>query len=320
MLLSIIIPVYNIAAYIDRCVESIVDQEYRQIEIILVDDGSMDGSGDICDRWLERDERIIVIHKVNGGVSSTRNAGLSAAKGDYIAFVDGDDFISPCMYSKLMKIVETKDVDIAACSYYTGNDGNWKPGIGVGVEFSGDRTEAVRKCLEMRDVFPSVCLAVYSKRALEGLRFRGDLRISEDRLFNYQAISRCQSYYHIGDCLYYYCQRESSALHRKEENNTDSLRAQDLIYEDVKRNFPQLLAYAERISIVERIVLLNANAKQEKWEKCDEIAASLTKYKDTYMRNPYLKKTLKILVWCSFVNRKVSYFLILMAFKMKGNL
>lgn len=318
-ILSVIVPVYNIVEYLDRCVESIVNQEYKSLEIILVDDGSTDGSGEVCDKWAKRDDRIIVIHKANGGVSSTRNAGLSAAKGEFIAFVDGDDFISPCMYSKLMEIVETKAVDIAACSYYTGNDDSWKTGIGAGKEFSGDRTEAVRKCLEMRDIFPSACLSVYRKSVLNGLQFRCDLRISEDRLFNYQAISQCRSYYHIGECLYYYYQRESSALHKKAQDNTDSLEAQDIIYEDAKQNFPQLLAYAERICIIERITLLNANAKQKKWSKCDEIAISLKQYKATYKKNPYLAKAFKILVGCSFVNKKISYILTVIAFRLNSN-
>ena len=94
-LISIIVPVYNVADYLDGCVQSIIDQDYPQLEIILVDDGSTDNSGVLCDRWAERDERIQVIHKTNGGLSDARNAGIDAAHGTYYMFVDSDDTIAP---------------------------------------------------------------------------------------------------------------------------------------------------------------------------------------------------------------------------------
>ncbi len=97
-LVSVIVAVYNIEEYLPRCVESIMHQTYRKLEIILVDDGSTDGSGDICDEYAGKDDRILVIHKKNGGLSDARNAGLERASGDYIGFVDGDDWIEEGMY------------------------------------------------------------------------------------------------------------------------------------------------------------------------------------------------------------------------------
>ena len=94
-LVSIIVPVYNVKDYLNECVESIVNQSYTALEIILVDDGSTDGSAEICDNWLKRDSRIRVIHKENGGLSDARNAGMSIATGEYVGFVDGDDKIPP---------------------------------------------------------------------------------------------------------------------------------------------------------------------------------------------------------------------------------
>ena len=92
-LISVIVPVYNVESYLNRCIESLVRQTYKYLEIILVDDGSLDGCPHICDKWSERDNRIHVIHKTNGGLSSARNAGLKVAKGEYIAFLDSDDWI-----------------------------------------------------------------------------------------------------------------------------------------------------------------------------------------------------------------------------------
>ena len=105
-LLSIIVPVYNVAAYLPRCVDSILAQSYKNLEIFLVDDGSADDSGRICDAYAEKDHRIRVIHKENGGLSSARNAALAVASGAYIGFVDSDDWIEPEMYGQMLTLME----------------------------------------------------------------------------------------------------------------------------------------------------------------------------------------------------------------------
>lgn len=117
-LLSIIIPVYNIEAYLNRCVLSILSQSYRNIELILVDDGSTDGSSALCDEWVSKDQRVKVVHKENGGVSSARNVALEMAKGDYLTFVDSDDFLAPDTYSVNMDyLIGHDDVDIVQYPY-----------------------------------------------------------------------------------------------------------------------------------------------------------------------------------------------------------
>lgn len=117
-LLSIIVPVYNVKSYLKKCVESILNQTYTNLQIILVDDGSTDGSQDICDEYVQKDPRIVVIHKENGGLSTARNAGMDRAKGDYIAFVDSDDWLEPNMYEALISQLEKHEADIVACSFY----------------------------------------------------------------------------------------------------------------------------------------------------------------------------------------------------------
>lgn len=102
-LVSVIVPVYKVGKYLDKCVESIVEQTYKNLEIILVDDGSPDNCPAMCDKWAERDSRIKVIHKQNGGVSSARNVGIDAAQGEFIGFVDSDDWLEPDMYDCLVK-------------------------------------------------------------------------------------------------------------------------------------------------------------------------------------------------------------------------
>ena len=125
-LLSIIVPVYNVEAYLDRCVKSVLFQLYRDIEVILIDDGSTDESSSLCDKWAQEDFRVIVIHKENGGVSSARNAGLEVAKGEFLTFVDPDDFIAPDTYaSNMAYLLEHHDVDILQypyCNYFDADD------------------------------------------------------------------------------------------------------------------------------------------------------------------------------------------------------
>ncbi|WP_052342052.1 glycosyltransferase family 2 protein [Xylanibacter brevis] len=117
-LLSIITPVYNVEDYLDRCVQSVLSQSYLDIELILIDDGSTDGSSTLCDKWATTDSRITVIHKKNGGVSTARNAGLEVVKGDYLTFVDPDDFLAPDTYAPNMEyILEHPDVDILQYPY-----------------------------------------------------------------------------------------------------------------------------------------------------------------------------------------------------------
>lgn len=114
--ISVIVPVYNVEKYLDRCMQSIVDQTYRNLEIILVNDGSSDGSGTLCDTWEQRDSRVRVIHLEQSGVSAARNTGVEAAQGDYIGFVDGDDFIDVDMYSSLYDLMIEHHADIGICA------------------------------------------------------------------------------------------------------------------------------------------------------------------------------------------------------------
>lgn len=122
--ISVIIPVYNVEQYLPKCIESILNQTYRNLEIILVDDGSTDSSGKVCDEYAVKDSRVSVLHKENGGASSSRNAGLEFAHGEYIAFVDSDDWLDSNMYADMMDISLKYDADIVECGYrYIKNEG-----------------------------------------------------------------------------------------------------------------------------------------------------------------------------------------------------
>lgn len=116
--ISIIVPVYNVEKYLSQCIESIINQNHKNIEIILVNDGSTDKSGDICDKYSLKDNRIKVIHKKNEGVSIARNTGLKVATGEYIAFVDGDDLVDKDIYTRLINVINNSKYDLVMCRFY----------------------------------------------------------------------------------------------------------------------------------------------------------------------------------------------------------
>ncbi|MDY2590818.1 MAG: glycosyltransferase, partial [Agathobacter sp.] len=123
-LISVIVPVYKVEEYLDECVKSIISQSYSNLEIILVDDGSPDKCPELCDLWTTKDNRIKVVHKCNGGLSSARNAGLDIACGDYISFVDSDDYIAPDMIANLYNCIIENKTDISACKIYSITNNN----------------------------------------------------------------------------------------------------------------------------------------------------------------------------------------------------
>ena len=117
-LLSIIVPIYNVEQYVDKCIQSILNQTYQNLEIILVDDGATDRSGSIADSYAAKDKRIKVLHKENGGISDARNYGLDHVTGDYILFVDSDDFIENTMCERLFAVANSTNADMVSCNYY----------------------------------------------------------------------------------------------------------------------------------------------------------------------------------------------------------
>lgn len=199
-----------------RCIESILAQNHTGIELILVDDGSNDGSAVICDEYAERDSRIRVIHKENGGVSSARNAGLSTIRGEYIGFVDSDDWIEPDMYSTMLKKMEEKNVDIVQCGYCT--DEGAISGFWRGVR--EDRYRTAAECLQalvcgnMR--FSSLCNKLYRASLFEGISFSTKYRCFEDALVNYQILKRTQGIYIYETCKYHYVRNSASVLSKLE--------------------------------------------------------------------------------------------------------
>ena len=186
--ISVIVPVYNVELYIDRCLNSIINQTFKDIEIILVDDGSTDSSGKICDHYKDIDERVIVIHKENGGLSSAKNIGLDIATGDWIAFVDSDDYIDYKMYEVLYKNAEKNNCDISVCYFeYINQKGislynaNKKLGIN-GIYDENEFLSFLYKNSETNLICICVWNKLYKKEIFRELRFKEIIHEDEEIL------------------------------------------------------------------------------------------------------------------------------------------
>lgn len=232
VLISIIVPVYNVEKYLNNCIESLVCQTYDNIEIILIDDGSSDYSSQICDEWADKDRRIKAIHKENGGASSARNAGLDFAKGDFIGFVDGDDYVNPDMYEILLDTIGEYHADAAACGIVRESESGYKEIWADHTVREFNKPELLKWIGEAAGILPvSPCNKLFSKNCLQNIKFNANFKYAEDTLFNFQAatginklVLKCEPYYH-------YVNNSNSASHmRFDENRFDEHRVMDIIF------------------------------------------------------------------------------------------
>ena len=217
-LISIIVPVYNVEQYLDDCLISIINQTYKNLEIILIDDGSTDKSGKICDEYAKKDSRIIVIHKENGGVSSARNAGLRIAKGAYIGFVDPDDWIAEDMYEVLYSNAKKYDADVSVCKYKIVKNRR-KDNLNAINLIKHNKTiglDAIKSMCYMLssnkfyDCGP--CNKLYKKEVVP--YFNQNISVAEDLLFNFEIYFRKENVSCWDDSeKYFYYYRADSACH-----------------------------------------------------------------------------------------------------------
>lgn len=213
--ISIIVPVYQVEKYLKKCVYSIQNQTYPNIEIILVDDGSTDGCSEICDELAKLDTRIVVIHKKNGGLSDARNVGLEIATGDYIGFVDSDDFLDPKMYEILVKCMKKDEADISVCDYVRVNefgnrvDNKIQPTI---QNRCFSREEFIEELLKpYGGKFVVTWNKLYKKAIFKIIRFPFGKQ-HEDEFVIHRIIAQSSKISYVNNQLYYYLQRKGSIM------------------------------------------------------------------------------------------------------------
>lgn len=223
--ISIIIPIYNAEQYLHRCVDSIIAQTYKDFEIILVNDGSTDQSGEICDEYASKDKRVRVFHKKNGGVSSARNIGLDAAKGEWITFSDSDDWLEPDAFAYYNSKVEELDFDYMLCGHYHNDSPKY---------FSENRIIDVVDCLRNYDC-DKLWNGLYNKSIIQknGIYFNEDITLEEDRLFNYKYFRHCHKVFISAKFFYHYYWGNTNSLSFKGFNIDNHLKCQILLYREL---------------------------------------------------------------------------------------
>lgn len=242
-LISIIVPVYNVEQYLEKCITTIINQTYKNLEIILVDDGSKDSSGKICDDFSKKDNRIKVIHKTNGGLSDARNHGLRIAKGDYIGFVDSDDYIAEDMFETLYNLMENNNSDISIVSFYEMYNNKL-----IGVRDSKklenfDKLEAIKELLIDTKIQSYAWNKLFKKELFENLEFPTGKNF-EDIATTLLLFEKANKVTLFEDPKYYYLRRDNSIVGvRNSKTYTDYL---EVIYDKymyLKDKYPEIEKY-----------------------------------------------------------------------------
>lgn len=306
ILLSIIVPVYNIMEYLPRCVDSIRRQTYRNLEIILVDDGSTDNSGALAEKMALEDRRVKVLHKENGGSSSARNLGISVAKGDYIGFVDSDDYIEPEMYERLLAVALEENLLMVQTSRdEIDEQGNQMPDVCIPPE----KPELWECGHFMRELLLhrgdcSFCTKLVHRSLLEEERFpEGEL--NEDFHLLVRLLPKVPAVAILPQQDYHVFYRYGSNTRTRKENEfprvfTDIVNNADRVYEIVEKEYPELLPEAMRFSLFQRLdymlhIPVSMMNKQNVFYM--QVKKFLKKHRIDALKSPYLSGKNKVYLW-----------------------
>lgn len=216
-LISVIVPVYKVEKYLEKCIESIIKQTYTNLQIILVDDGSPDNCGKICDEYAKKDSRIEVIHKINGGLSDARNVGINRANGRYIGFVDSDDYIKEDMYEKLINLIKEYDADISICNLYDVIDGNEcirNKDNGIH-EYS--RIDILKEILLDKNIQSYAWNKLYKKELFDEIKYPIGKKY-EDIGTTFYLFEKCNKIVVTSEPEYYYLKRADSLVNNVTES------------------------------------------------------------------------------------------------------
>lgn len=286
-LISIIVPVYNVEKYLKRCFDSIKKQTYTNIEIILIDDGSQDCSGKLCDELVSTDDRARVIHKVNGGLSSARNAGIDVARGEYIGFVDSDDWIDSKMYELLYLAIKKSNSKISCCGRFDvdAETGSETVGLCPRKEEVVNSEECLDRMLRWNNIDSSAVDKLFHRSAFEEFKFPVGV-ISEDVAVMYRVISWSGRISLVPVPMYYYFHRKNSITTSAfSERKLDVLKHSYSILEFVRRHYPRIeqaalyFRYTQLMYVYDEIVESRAYTSTRYKTVMFQIVKEIKKYK-----------------------------------------
>lgn len=296
LLISIIVPVFKVETYLDKCLESIVNQTYKNLEIILIDDGSPDNCPQICDKWAEKDSRIKVVHKENGGVSAARNTGIEMFTGDYVTFVDSDDWIEPYYIYEVVNCDNFNEYDIVITGF------KFDYVDGKSTIFSYEDCVVESKAVEklINDEIRPECWAKFIKRTLlYKTRFNESFGYAEDFLFNYEIFKQCTKMKCINSHKYHYLQESgnSSTTSIITENRANAYKVFEKILLDNKEN-PELYPVAlYRFTVAVLAILSRVMSDRQITDKYYlEIVNTVLKYKKSIFKNSLISTRHKLIV------------------------
>ena len=292
-LISVIVPVYNVEKYLSRCVESILNQTYKNLEIILIDDGATDYCGKICDAYKKKDYRIKVIHKTNGGLSDARNAGLDQMTGEYVTCIDSDDFVSPFFISNLWIALDTNQCDIASSWFVEYYNGQALPAVqklntkNIQV-FS--RKEFFEKLLYQDGVEVSAWGKLYKRELYQNIRYPVG-KLYEDIPTTYQLVEKANKIAVIPNVDYYYFQRENSIAKAKFSiRKMDAIDHMHIFGRFIEENYPSLKkAFNCRYFSTVCNILFQIDTLEFQEQK-DELWNEIKKYRFDVLQNQYARK------------------------------
>ena len=300
--ISVVVPCYNVEAYLRKCVESLTQQTLTDIEIILVNDGSPDACGQICDEYAAKDERIKVVHKVNGGLSSARNAGMELCTGEYIGFVDGDDFVAPDMYEHLYSAAQANNADIAFCQkILVTTNGTFIDHIGsdaVGCVLYEDPEAYLLELFVGKRTGIEVWNKIYKRDVVGDLRFI-DGYTGEDILFSVEVVVEAKRFVYVNEALYYYVQRPGSTMSSFSiKHNYDGVIAWQKNLELVKTKYPRLIVACEyNVYVIMRMCMdryLFLSTSGDYPQQVGALQAWMRKDLPKIFRNPYFSLRQKL--------------------------
>ncbi len=304
---SIIVPVYQVEKYIEKCLNSLINQTYKNIEIILIDDGSQDRSGEICDEFANRDSRIRVFHKKNEGVSVARNIGIENSNGEYITFVDSDDYVDRNYVEELINSCVNNDSDISFCGVQNENENGEISTITRQIEKKLHGNAMLKEMFDEK-YFVSVCWAkLYKKSVIGNIRFDSNMRIAEDLKFLYEISKNVNnSYINTLQPMYHFLQRENSAtkvlfnedwkkeIDLCEKIILDTREDRDLRKYIIKRYFKVCI----NCLIIELKVRNDINTVKYLMNK-------MKKFKKDIISNEHIEKKLKVFFLICLINPKI---------------
>ncbi|HJD46111.1 MAG TPA: glycosyltransferase family 2 protein [Candidatus Mediterraneibacter norfolkensis] len=299
-LISVIIPVYNVEKYLRRCIESVIGQTYQNLEILLVDDGSSDGSPQICDEYAEKDSRITVLHISNSGPSAARNKALEICTGDYVGFVDSDDWISPDMYEILYDNLQENNADVSIVGYaMVWPSGKTQKQSDENLFYVWTHDQLMEEWISQRLFKGFMCDKLFKKKLFQNVAFPEDRRYMEDVAIGIELYDQCDKAVYTGKCCYYYFQREDSATNiRFSERELIGIKEAEkmIVYSEQHENKFDKAAYSRLIivlfTIIDRIIYTK---KREYYRLISDLKRTI-RQNSKYINSGYINSANRIFI------------------------